>query len=116
MWGSLLFVSRADVAMLFVLRPPVSCSDLLPPAAGRPAFQPGRGARFGLHDAPAAGVHGPGGVVITINLKITGGLLMDALLTNPGRRGLRVGRAMPAARRLAAGLGIGSTLGGFGVS
>lgn len=118
MWGSLLFVSRADVAMLFVL---AAACFVFVTCCRRPLdgllFSRGAARACGLHERPLLlAFMVLAALVITINLKITGGLLMYALLTNPAAAAYELAESMPTARRLAAGLGIGSTLGGFGVS
>ena len=117
-WGSLLFVRPLDVALLFALGA-VFCVFLF--FCRRPLdtllFSRGAARSCGLNERPLLMVFmGLAALVITINLKLTGGLLMYALLTNPAAAAFEVAASMPSARRWAAGLGVSSTLGGFAVS
>jgi manganese/iron transport system permease protein len=118
LWGSLLFVRPVDVVLLFVLG--AACCLLLF-FCHRPLdtllFSRGAARSCGLNERPLLLVFmGLAALIITLNLKITGGLLMYALLTNPAAAAFEIAESMPAARRWAAGLGVVSTVGGFLIS
>jgi len=55
-------------------------------------------------------------VLITANLQFVGGLLIYALLTNPGAAAYEVAENMTQARWYAAAFGVLSTVGGFAIS
>lgn len=118
MWGSMLFVRPIDIFLLFFLGAAYSFFLFF---CRRPLdtllFSRHAARSCGLNERPLLMLFMVlAALIITINLKITGGLLMYALLTNPAAAALEMAESMPEARRWAAGLGIGSTLGGFGIS
>jgi manganese/iron transport system permease protein len=118
MWGSMLFVRPSDVVLLFSLGGVYLLFILF---CRRPMdallFSRGAARSCGLNERPLLlAFMSLAALLITINLKITGGLLMYALLTNPAAAAYELAESMPAARRWAAGLGMGATLGGFGIS
>lgn len=118
MWGSMLFVRQGDVVMLFLLALALLAFILF---CRRPMdallFSRSAARACGLNERPLLMVFmALAALIITINLKITGGLLMYALLANPAAAAYELAGSMPAARRWAAGLGMGATLGGFGLS
>jgi len=118
MWGSLLFVRPADVVLLFFLGAVFTfflfwCRRPLDTLL----FSRGAARSCGLNERPLLILFMVlAALIITINLKITGGLLMYALLTNPAAAAFELAESMPQARRWAAGVGMGSTLGGFAAS
>ncbi len=118
MWGSMLFVRPADVWMLLGL------GVLFPLFLGfcrRPLdtllFSRGAARACGLNERPLLVVFMVlAALIVTLNLKIIGGLLMYALLTNPAAAAYELAGSMPAARRWAAGLGVAAAVGGFSAS
>ncbi|MBN1515680.1 metal ABC transporter permease [Candidatus Sumerlaeota bacterium] len=118
MWGSMLLVKESDVKLLFLLG---AAFLVFLYFCRRPLdtllFSRGAARSCGLNEWPLLMLFMLlAALIITINLNITGGLLMYALLTNPAAAAFELAESMPSARRWAAGLGIASTLGGFGAS
>ena len=118
MWGSMLFVRRSDVVLLVLLAVGYTVFMIV---CRRPMdamlFSRGAARSCGLNERPLLYLFMLlAALIITINLQITGGLLMYALLTNPAAAAYELADSMSAARRWAAGLGAGAALSGFAVS
>jgi manganese/iron transport system permease protein len=118
MWGNMLFVRPSDVVVLFAL---AGIYLLFIFFCRRPMdallFSRNAARSCGLNEQPLLlAFMALAAFIITVNLKITGGLLMYALLTNPAAAAYELADSMRAARRWAIVLGLGSTLGGFGIS
>jgi manganese/iron transport system permease protein len=118
MWGSILFVRPADVAMmsalavlliLFVALFHRQLDALLFSRAVAQACGINERLVMTLFLALAA-------VLITINLQVVGGLMMYGLLTCPAATAYELAQGMRATRLLALGTGLASTLGGFWIS
>ena len=115
MWGSLLFVRPGDVAMLSALS---ALFVVFIVFCRRPMdallFSRGAARSCGLNERPLLLLFMVlAALIITINLQITGGMLMYALLTNPAAAAYELSESMPSARLWAGGLGMGAALGGF---
>jgi manganese/iron transport system permease protein len=114
MWGSLLFVTRAQTVTMAVIAVVFCCFifvferelKMLLFSRELAALMLPEGLLLGVLLVIAAGV-------ITVNLEITGGLLLYSLIANPAVAALRAARRFRTALAMSAAFGAASALGGL---